>query len=219
MKIYNQIQQRVNEQFIDAQLPKTGNKSPRTGYYFIKSLAYQPVGPTGQSLVAEANWKNSLQDAFVEDLTVQLAISNLMFDNADHPPLMEDEELIGKTLHIHGPVLDVKYFNGEPKMVIKAFCHYVDEPAKFINEQNAALYTVFANVTGGKSVYDTLLANSSYDLATALEWEADYGYSGDTLINESILGNEFDEDPVIEDAPDASEEDSADSNNYSKNNQ
>jgi hypothetical protein len=42
MNLFNQITERVNQQFINAKLPDTGVKAPRAGYYFIKSLAFEP---------------------------------------------------------------------------------------------------------------------------------------------------------------------------------
>jgi hypothetical protein len=183
--LLNYITKKTNQKFVDAKLEGTGAKSPRTGYYFIKSVNYKKVGINGEVLLAQANYKQDEDDYFVEGLVIEIAIRGLMFSNIEHPPLENDNHLVGQILYIYKPVWDVELIDGEPMQIIKALCHYSYEPVQFINESNADVTAFFGKHTNLKDAYEESLSSNNYDIAEALYWEAG-GIENGSFLEDSI---------------------------------
>jgi hypothetical protein len=153
---------------------------------------------------------------------IKVALSNLFSDNPTATGDMQKEALIGKIIYVYNPVFDIKYFSGIARQVVKCQWHFIEVSAKFINESNAALMSISGNT--GKEIYQTLVNSSPYDLEAALEWEANFGYEGDVLVNEyAYLTEDYTEVPddgIIEDEPNngngSSDEDQPERNTNAK---
>ena len=86
--------------------------------------------------MAEVNWKAKREDLFVEDAVFKIAITNLFSANAQETINLEKEDLEGTVIYVYNPVFDTKFFNGEPKNILKCQWYFVSEPAAFITKKN-----------------------------------------------------------------------------------
>jgi len=206
MKNFNQIVERVIENFINSKVEGTKDIAPRPGFYFIKSVAFETVKPFGEILFAKVNWKQHEPNYFFENVDHKIALSNLYSANPSETISLEKEDLVGKVIQIYNPIFGTKNFNGIAQKVLKCQWRFVDVPAKFINEQNLALICISQHAKNGKDFYQNLLDTAPYDVLEALDWESSYGHKDDMQIEGWADQYDIVEEPFDNDAYDSSED-------------
>lgn len=71
------IKTRLTEQFTNAKLEGANILSPRNGYYFIKEVNYRDFQNKGKHPIAVVLWQPEPNQAFVTDVTFEIALSSL----------------------------------------------------------------------------------------------------------------------------------------------
>jgi hypothetical protein len=199
--LLNKLKQSVNEKFINAKVSGTGEKAPRPGYYFIRSLSYQTVEPFGEICIGNVNWKQNVDDLFVEDLVFPIALSNLSSAKPEETAdFKTEEDLIGKVVYIFNPRIVQRNFNGEEKNVLSCLWQLVDETPNFITEDNVFLHSLSKEKQPeAVSIVEALTSlkeSSSYDVSATEENEAVYGNKTLVYVEDAAwLDDDFTEDP------------------------
>lgn len=197
MKLIEVFKQSNNAAFVAAHLKGTDTRAPRVGYYFIRNTYEEPMGKHGMVLTAIANWKANIDDYFIEDEIMPIAIKNLFPHEMAH--LKNENELIGKTIYIYHANLTSKEVNGTQRRMVECLWYFVDKIPQFINGSNAAIHAFFDTAVNGKQAYEQMVKNAPYDILDALDYEAQHGYSGDVPLEKASN----DDDPSSNDAYDA----------------